>query len=334
MGVKYLNGYFTHHCSEKAVHKCNFSDLHGKTISVDISIYLYKFLIDGSFYEQLYFFLSMFYYHGMDPIFVFDGKPPPEKWPLLVQRYNEKKNAQSKYDELQEQLLECENMSSNEYESTVSQLEELRKKMVKIRPENIEHAKKIIHAFGFDYIEAPCEADLLCAYMVKTEQAWACLSEDMDLFALGCPRVLRNVSLLSETWTLYHSHNILSELNLSQEELVGIIVLSGSDYTLNLKNHQKSIRKMLDLYRESKTREELYIWYISTYSSDETVDSSVFTREMFDKHCRLFEIHDDWKELLDPIIQQYKTNIGSLKYRCMNLKKIQEIMEPHGFLFV
>ena len=59
----------------------------------------------------------------------------------------------------------------------------------------IEEVKKLIKLFGLSYVTADGEADEICAKMVISNQAYACLSEDTDLFVYGCPRVLRYISL-------------------------------------------------------------------------------------------------------------------------------------------
>lgn len=327
MGVKFLNGYFTHNCSKCAIHKMDIEQWKDKTIVIDISIYLYKFLTDGCYMEQLYLFLSTFKYNCINAIFVFDGKPPPEKWPLLQQRYEEKKRAQDKYDELQTMLTD---LSGNLYETTVMKLNELRKKMVKIRPENIHDAKQLMTAFGFVYLEAPCEADMVCAYMVREGHAWACLSEDMDMFLLGCPRILRNMSMLEHTWTLYHTDTILNELNLTLKSLVEIIVLSGSDYTPGTKKTLppvKSLKYILDAYRSKIEGEatDVYEFYSHLYSNEQ-----IMNEESFEKYCNLFEMHI-LQELLEPIPAIYNQKNDEVK---LNIQEIHKIMEPHGFIFI
>ena len=44
MGIRYLNKYLVEHCQE-CIEKKHLKDLYGKTIVVDISIYLYKYLM-------------------------------------------------------------------------------------------------------------------------------------------------------------------------------------------------------------------------------------------------------------------------------------------------
>ena len=72
-----------------------------------------------------------------------------------------------------------------------------------------------MNAFGVTYIEAKGEADQLCAKLVIKRYAYACLSEDMDLFVYGCPRVIRYLSLINETVIIYYLDNILNDLDLT-----------------------------------------------------------------------------------------------------------------------
>ena len=59
------------------------SELSCKKIVVDISIYLYKYEAENALLENMYVMLSIFSYYNVIPIFIFDGKPPPEKKELL-----------------------------------------------------------------------------------------------------------------------------------------------------------------------------------------------------------------------------------------------------------
>ena len=90
MGIPKLNKLLIEKCSPHSIKKIHIKKFFNKKIAVDISIYLYKFLGDGYFMEQVYLFLSIFKYYCIQPIFVFDGKPPVEKNALLKRRYCEK----------------------------------------------------------------------------------------------------------------------------------------------------------------------------------------------------------------------------------------------------
>ena len=79
MGIQYLNRYLLDHCSKTSIQKINFSGLSGKTIVVDASIYLYKYVGEDALIENIYLLVSILLYYNIIPVFVFDGKPPEEK---------------------------------------------------------------------------------------------------------------------------------------------------------------------------------------------------------------------------------------------------------------
>jgi len=87
-----------------------------------------------------------------------------------------------------------------------------------------------MNAYGVTYIESWGEADQLCAYLAKHNYAWACMSDDMDMFVYGCPRIIRNVSLLNHTATVYDTSKILKELGITFAHFREIMIVSGTDY--------------------------------------------------------------------------------------------------------
>lgn len=91
MGIKYLNKFIWDNCSGRSIKKSNISEYSGKTIVVDVSIYLYKFVGDNALLENIYLMVSIFKHHNVTLVFVFDGKPPIEKKELIVQRRIKKK---------------------------------------------------------------------------------------------------------------------------------------------------------------------------------------------------------------------------------------------------
>ena len=95
-----------------------------------------------------------------------------------------------------------------------------------------DNVKNLIRAYGATYYDAIGEADELCALLTVKDKVWACLSEDMDMFVYGCPRVIRYFSLLNHTAVLYDLNGILTSLGISQKELREICILSGTDYNI------------------------------------------------------------------------------------------------------
>ena len=180
MGIKHLNKYLQDTCNE-SIKKIHISSLSGKKIVIDTSIYLYRFVGDGCLLENFYLMISIFRQYNIIPLFIFDGKPPKEKDELLKQRKMEKKEAELKYKILEDKLINNIDADINIVEIKEN-MDVLKKQFIRINHKDIENVKTLIKAYGVSYIEATGEADKLCAKMVCKHKAYACLSEDMDLF--------------------------------------------------------------------------------------------------------------------------------------------------------
>ena len=112
MGIKNLNRYLRDNCP-KSIKCIKMSEISYKKIAVDISIYLYKYEAENALLENMYVMLSIFRHYNIIPIFIFDGKPPPEKTELLRKRYIDKKDAQNRYKQLQDSLGKQTEMERN-----------------------------------------------------------------------------------------------------------------------------------------------------------------------------------------------------------------------------
>ena len=267
MGIKNLNSFLKMNCSN-SIHRISISEICGKKIAVDISIYIYKFEGDNSLIEQLYLMLSIFRYYNIIPIFIFDGKPPIEKKNIMKKRKSDKNEAEKEYNLLRENLMINQNMDEIDKQELISNMDILKKKFIYINKEKIKKVKELIRLFGMSYCDAPGEADELCAFLVNKKKVWGCLSEDMDMFVYGCSRVLRYISLLNHTVVLYNTKDILEELGINQKEFRQICVLSGTDYnyeinneivnTLTLNNTLKYFKK----YNKTKKEIDFYKWLI------------------------------------------------------------------------
>ena len=242
MGIRNLNRYLRGNCAE-SIRCINMADLSGKRIAVDISIYLYKYEAEDALLENMYVMLSIFRHYNIIPIFIFDGKPPPEKRALLIKRKEDRQEAQEEYEKLKKQLTSLQELNDddNDKQDIIAAMDQLKKQFVQINKEKIEKVKCLIRAYGATYYDAPGEADELCALLVIKKKVWACLSEDMDLFVYGCTRVLRYFSLIGHTVVLYYMKGILDELDITQTEFKEICVLSGTDYNINADGNNDKI---------------------------------------------------------------------------------------------
>ena len=64
----------------------------GKTVVIDTSIYLYRYNSNNELFENFYSMLTLFKLNKITPLFIFDGKPPPEKYDKLNERKIERQN--------------------------------------------------------------------------------------------------------------------------------------------------------------------------------------------------------------------------------------------------
>lgn len=319
MGIRLLNKYIKTNC-KKGVNVIKMENLRGKYIVIDTSIYLYRFLQEEVLLENFYLLLSLLKYYNITGIFVFDGKPPEEKYKLIQKRNSVKAGAREKYKELEIKINEInDNVYEKEGKNVIeNEMVELKKKFVKLERYHIDSIKKLITAFGESYIDAEGEADQLCAKLVIKKIAYACLSEDMDLFLYGCPRVLRYLSLLNESMVLYNLSEILKELEISLNDFRQICVLSGTDYNDN---------NGLDLYKS--------VEFYKSYKNDEKNNNNIDFYTWIDNNMKgivniieLYVINNMF--LLDNVnLKLYKIN-----RTLIDKDNIKEIMKQDGFIFV
>lgn len=321
MGIRYLNRFLKDNASP-SIKFSNLSDLSGKKIAVDISIYMYRFASDDTLIENMYLMLSVFRYYNIIPIFVFDGKPPPEKRELLQKRKEDKYEAEEEYNRLKKSLEINKDMDDSDKQEIIYNMDMLKKKFVSISKNDVENIKFLIRAYGATYYDAPGEADELCAMLTMKEKVWGCLSEDMDMFVYGCPRVIRYLSLLNHTAVVYDVKGILNNLGITQKELREICVLSGTDYNLECdsKNTLNTTLKLFKKFHKSNTSQSFYEWlknnnenYIKDY------DLLVKIYDMFDLNINHFniKIFEKIKIINGPVLKD----------------DIKNILKTDGFLF-
>jgi 5'-3' exonuclease len=218
MGIRNLNKYLYKNCSKSSIYKIHVKELIGKTIVIDTSIYIYKYLKEDKLEENFTKLINLFLKNKIRPIFVFDGKTPVNKMDLVKERSKYKKEAEIEYALLKEQNYQDK------------RLVDLKKKFVRVKEENIITLKKVMNKFNVEIIQCEWEADAICANFVKSGVAWACLSDDMDMLVYGCGKVIRDFSLHSLSAQLYILPNILKDLKLSMVSFRDIMVISGTDY--------------------------------------------------------------------------------------------------------
>ena len=221
---------------------CHFKNLQEKKICVDVSNYMYKFAAEDSLLPLMSQFLTLMQNHHIQPLFVFDGKPPIEKRDLLQKRRQERREARLQYEE------EMGHIGEDRDEK---RLMECKRKATSLSMDDIDAVRKLIETFGYKCIDASAEADEECAILVKKGTVWGCMSEDMDFFVYGCNHIVRKVNIQDSSIVLYNVPSILRDLDLTQDELREICVLSGTDYNTDIQD-RFHLFKTIKLYKKYK----------------------------------------------------------------------------------
>ena len=294
------------------------SELKGKVIVIDISIYLYRYVAENALVENVYLLLSIFRHYNIRPVFIFDGMPPDEKLELLKKRKADKVKSEAEYNDLKKKLSQSNSLSFDEKQEITSSMDALKKKFVYLTKNHIQLTKQLINSYGATYIDAPGEADGLCASFVLSGKAWACMSDDMDMFVYGCNRILRYTSLLNHTAVLYDVHGILDTLTMRHDEFKDVCVLSGTDYNANGKTSLYSSMNLFNKYKSSDEYDAInssgfYGWLRDTtdYILPNDMELLLHTRSMFTININLINNHDN-NIVIDSIIRQSEI-VGILK---------------------
>lgn len=226
MGIKNLNWYLNANCSKNAIKKIHIQNFVGKTIVIDTSIYIYKYLQEDNLLDSFKELIKLFLTNNIHPIFVFDGKCPSTKKKLQKIRNEEKFIAEKEY-----------NSSANV------------RKVIRVEYKNLVDLKSLMSEYNVEVVQAEWEADEVCVSYMKNRKAWACLSDDMDMLVHGCERVIRNFSTKSKEGVLYVLPSILNDLNFSMKVFREIIVISGTDYNV-VTSSDVSLNNTLKLYNK------------------------------------------------------------------------------------
>lgn len=328
MGIKHLNQYLLDHCCQdisvvepfapriqpctlattSSISKQTLDVLRNRTVVVDTSIYIYKFLTQGALIENFYTMISLFREYEITPLFIFDGKPPPEKGAVLNRRNQIRKTAEHK-------------LATIDWteDVDVSKITQWKKQCTRLRKDDILQIKQLMNAYGVAYYDAAGEADQVCAYMVLSGKAWACISDDMDMFVYGCPRVLRHLNLLHATVLLYETDQILKDIQMPLDTFRQIMVLSGTDYTTHEPLHLKETLQLYQEYRTmSRKTQTFYDWI------RETRQTYSINYDCLLDTCEMFCLPAQWPELDDLVITKRTPDRATLR----------NITRRDGFIYV
>lgn len=295
MGILQLLKFVKNQCNNYSK-TISLSELSGKTIVIDTSIYMYKFKLKGGLFENFYLLCMLLLEESIVPVFIFDGPNHYYKHKTLAHRYNKKKKAE-------EQLNNLNVYDKQKYKS-------IKNKMIRITKQDTDKVKDLLDTLGIMYIDAPYEADEICALMVLQKKAYACLSEDTDMFAYGCCNILRTLDLFKETVVLYNMPRILRCLHMSQTTFRELCILSGTDYNKSFGSMEMNYKRYKE-FKESRTKKGFFEWL----AEKEVIKGIIFLSKIYMKFDLLASNYSELKVFEN--ITLYKKDIFQQKLKLL-----------------
>lgn len=185
---------------------------------------------------------------GIEPVFVFDGKPHPLKQATLDGRKERREKAEQEWKD----AVERGDMKTahTKAQQTSSMTDEVK-----------ESAKELIRYMGLPIVDAPSDGEQEAAYICRRKDVWATASQDFDSLLFGTPVLLRNLTMTGRRKVpgkdiyreikteVIDSEEFLRNLGISREQLVDMCILMGTDFNTGIKGIGP--KKALKLVRDN-----------------------------------------------------------------------------------
>jgi len=220
-------------------------ELSGKVLYVDGNNILYQFLAsirgpDGrplsddqgrvtSHLTGLLYRTANLVEAGVLPVFVWDGEPPEDKLETLRERERRRQEAQEAAEKARE-------------EGDLETARAKAKQSSKLTGPMIDQADALLDRLGVPTVQAPGEAEAQAARAVRDDEAFALVSQDYDALLFGTSRLVRNLTTTQKRKVpgkdeyvevepeILRLDDVLDELELPHEQLVGLATLIGTDF--------------------------------------------------------------------------------------------------------
>jgi len=159
---------------------------------------------------------------GVEPVWVFDGKPSDLKAGTIRSRLLAKEKAEAAWKEA----------------VAAGDLETARRKAAQTSRFSrgmVEEVRGLLDALGVPSIQAPSEGEAQAAVLAARGQVWAAGSEDYDSLLFGAPRLVRGLAARAKgrgapAAQVIDRAELLRQLGLDGEELLLVGLLVGTDF--------------------------------------------------------------------------------------------------------
>ncbi|XP_052183814.1 exonuclease 1 [Diospyros lotus] len=169
--------------------------------------------------------VNLLRHYGVRPILVFDGGLLPMK----IEQENKRARARK------ENLARAIEHESNGNAATAY---ECYQKAVDISPKVAYELIQVLKQENVYYIVAPYEADAQMTFLAVSKQVDAVITEDSDLIAFGCPRIIYKMDKFGQSIEFQYSklqqNKELNFTGFTKQMLLEMCILSGCDYLQSL----------------------------------------------------------------------------------------------------
>ena len=220
-------------------------ELRGKTVAVDAYNTIFQFLSiirqpDGkplqddqgrvtSHLSGLLYRTANLIDAGVDPVFVFDGKPSELKSGTIEERIARREKAKKEYEEA---------LAEGDLKKAFSKAQQTSR----MTPEILESSKELLGLMGIPVVQAPSDGEAQAAYMCMKGDVHAAASQDFDSILFGAPQLVRNLTISGRRKVpgksvyrdvkteVIDTESMLKTLDITREQLVDVCILIGTDF--------------------------------------------------------------------------------------------------------
>ena len=226
-------------------HNVELSELSGKTIAIDAYNTIYQFLSiirqpngypltddkgrTTSHLSGLLYRTANLIEAGIEPAFVFDGKPHRLKAGTLSERKERRTKAVEEWQKAVEE---------GDMKKAFSKAQQTSRMTDDIR----DSSKELVSLLGLPVIQAPSDGEAQGAFMCARGDVYASASQDFDSLLFGAPRLLRTVTITGRRkipgkdmyrdvkTEMIDAKEFLETLGIDRAQLVDMCILMGTDF--------------------------------------------------------------------------------------------------------
>jgi flap endonuclease-1 len=172
--------------------------------------------------------------YAVEPVFVFDGKPPKLKTAEIQRR----RSIKERYDAEHARALVEGDFAKAYSKATMTS---------RLTGPMVDEAKELLRLLGIPVIQAPSEGEAQASRMASKHLVWAAASKDYDCLLFGAPRLLRFLTISGKEFLpsqgtsrpivpeVIDAPAMLAAYGITREQLIDLAILVGTDFNDGVK---------------------------------------------------------------------------------------------------